>query len=103
MTEQGERDRLASRRRGAVVEQEAHVQILGGGERCRGGCRVVGEEFKGHGRGIVGQAEEIEVDLCEVGEAEEGEEIVVGAELHLEFKLTGRVDGGVECCDNLSG
>ena len=103
MTEQGERDRLASRRRRAVVEQEAHVQILDGGERCRGGCRVVGEEFEGHGRGVVGQAEEIGVDSREVGETEEGEEVVVGAELHLEFELTGRVDGGVECCDNLSG
>ena len=74
------------------MEQEAHLQIVGGGEQCR---RVVGEEFKGQGRGVVGKAEEIRTHGREVGEAEEGEEAVIGAELDLEFEVTARVDGGV--------
>lgn len=60
------------------MEEEADGELVGGGEGVGSG---VGEELEGHAGGVVGDAVEIWVGGGEVGEAEEGLEAAVGAEL----------------------
>lgn len=73
------------------------------GPRARGrGWGSGGEELESHAGSIVGDAEEIWLDLCEICKAEEGLKGSVGAELNREFgSLAGRGDGGVESLNNL--
>ena len=86
------------------MEEEAHLEVCGGGERRWSG---VGEELEGHGAGVVWNAEEIVGaveggDGGQVGEAEEGLEAGVGAELDVEFGVVGwRCDCGVEGLEDL--
>lgn len=78
---------------GAVVEEEADGEVLGGGEA--GGDVGGGEEFECHRGSVVNHASEVVADGGEVGEAEEGEESGVGAELDAEFLGAGRADDAV--------
>lgn len=103
MSEKRIRHRFASVRGGVVVEKEAHADIF---RRGKGFGGPAGEEFKRHAGGIVGDPVEIRVGLREVGEAEEGEEGGIGAELEGEFGSGGGAlsgDGGVKGLDDLGG
>ena len=95
------RDGCAEIRRRAVVPQEAHADVLDGGERLRGRC--VGEKLECHCRGVVWHAVEIGVLLRELSEAEEGLETAVGTELDVEFAFAGAGNGGVEGLEDLRG
>lgn len=94
------RDRVAGIGCRAVVEQKAHVDVVGAGER--GGGRVR-RQFERHGRGVVGHAVEVGVRLREVGKAEEGLEGAVGAELEVQFAAVVAADGRVEGLQDLGG
>lgn len=72
-----------------------------GGREGRG--RGVGEELECHGGGVVGDAVEVGVGGCEVGEAEEGLEAAVGAELDVDGCFSGASYCCVEGLNNLSG
>lgn len=78
----------------AVGEEEAdrHVLLLGVG----GG----GNKLKGHGGGVVADAEELGVSLLQLSKTEEGHEGTVGAKLGVEgggaLLLVGKVSQGVE-------
>ena len=85
------------------MEEEAHVYLVGGGDRGGGGGGGVGRELEGHGRGVVWDAVEVGVGGGEVGEAEEGFEGGVGAELEGELGRARGVDGGVEGLEDLRG
>lgn len=67
---------------GTVVEEKADVDVGGRGEWARG---AVGEEFKRHGGCVVGYTVKVCVGLRKLGEAEEGLETGVGAELDVYF------------------
>ncbi len=82
------------------MEEEAHVQLIGGGEGRR--CRV-GEELECHGGGVVGDAVKVGVGGCEVREAEEGLEAAVGTELDVDGCFSGTGYCCVEGLNDLSG
>ena len=103
LPEKGIHHRFAGIGRRVVVKQEAHTDIPQGRKRVRGRG---GEELKRHAGGIVRDAVEVGILLWELGEAEEGKEAAVGAELDGEFWF-GRGafggDGVVEGLDDLGG
>ena len=82
------------------MEEEADVDVVGAGEGVGG---AVGRELEGHGGGVVGHAEEVDVDLRQVGLAEEGLEATVGAKLHVEWRGAVAGDGAVERLHDLRG
>ena len=85
------------------MKQEPHADLLHGREGVR---RPRGEELKRHAGGIIRDTEKVRVLLRELGEAEEGEEAAVGAELDGEFWFGGGAfggDGSVEGLDDLRG
>lgn len=64
---------------GSVGKQESHTQVIGRQPVSGAG----GEEFKGHGRGVVAYAVEGGARGRELGEAEKRHEGAIGAELHV--------------------
>lgn len=85
---------------GSVGEEEADVDVVGGGVLVG----LVGDELKGHGGGVVADAVEVVADLVELGQAEEGHEGSVGAELDVELGgALGVVDDVLESRDDLAG
>lgn len=85
---------------GSVGKEEADVDVVGGGVLVG----LVGDELKGHGRGVVADAVEVVADLVELGQAEEGHEGSVGAELDVELGgALGVVDDVLESRDDLAG
>ena len=84
------------------MKVEADLDVTGSWERIRGGSR---EKLEGHGAGVVGDTVEVDAGVAgeggQVGQAEEGLEIIVGAELDGEFRFTSGGDGGVEALDYL--
>lgn len=87
---------------GSVVEEEADADVVCRGERGRGDGGVC-DELKGHGGRVVDDAVEGGVRGGEVGQAEEGEEGGVGAELDVHLALSGSGDCGVEALEDLGG
>ncbi len=81
---------------------EAHFQVLGRGEGGRGYIR---EELERHAGCVVRDAGPGGAEGGQVGEAEEGLEGAVGAELEGEERGAGAVfrDGGVEGGEDLRG
>jgi len=87
--------------RRAVVEKEADLQVISVGETRIDIC--VSEELEDHGAGVVDYAGEVVADLLQVGEAEEGHEGCVGAELDAELLGAGGADDVVHVFENFSG
>jgi len=85
----------------AVVEQEADLQVVSVGETRVDVC--VGEELEDHGAGVVDDAGEVVADLLQVGEAEEGHEGCVGAELDAELLGARGADDVVHVLEDFSG
>ncbi len=81
---------------------EAHFQVLGCGEGGRGD---VGEELERHAGCVVGDAGPGGAESRQVGEAEEGLEGAVGAELEGQERGARAVlgDGGVKGGEDLRG
>ena len=77
---------------GAVGEEEADSDVVGGWVRGVGDGGV-GDELEGHGGGVVDHAGEVLGDGRELGEAEEGEEGAVGAELDADLGFGFSGDG----------
>ena len=83
------------------MPEEPDLEIARGRE---GRGRDVGEELERHGGRVVWDADPIGAQRCEIGEAEEGLELAVGAELEVDGG-GGAVggDGGVEGGEDLGG
>lgn len=85
---------------GAVGEEEADADVLGGGLGLGG----VGDELKGHGGGVVDDAVKVLGGGGELGEAEEGHEGAVGAKLGVEARAgSGLVNDGLQRGEDLAG
>lgn len=84
---------------GAIGKEEADADVVGGGLRVG----RVGDEFKGHGRGVVADAVEIGVGGGELGETEKGHKGAVGAELGVEARAGGwAVEDGLQRREDLA-
>ncbi len=83
------------------MPEEANLEVVHGGKRHG---RRIREELERHRRRVVRDADPIRTEGREVGEAEEGLELAVGAELEVDGG-GGAVggDGGVEGGDDLGG
>lgn len=86
-----------------VLEQEPDLQIIVDVLREAGVVRLA-EELKCHGRGVVGETEEVGARGGEVGQAEEGQERVVAACHEVELLLAGAgLDGRCHLGENAAG
>lgn len=84
------------------MEEEAHADLVGRGERAAVDSDV-GDQFPGQGGGVVGDAVEVGAGGGQVGEAKEGQHAGVGAELDVELVLVAAGDGVVEGRHDLAG
>lgn len=84
----------------AVGEQEADKDLI----LVRGGRGSgLGEQLESHGAGVIDDGSEVLRHGGQLGEAEEGGESAVGAELDVELLRRGRGDGGLEGGDDVRG
>ena len=84
------------------MEGEADGDVAGGWDRSRAADGRVGDELKGHGRGVVGHAVEVSVHGWQAGETEVGGKGCVVAELYSKLALSAAGDGGVQELGDLS-